>query len=36
MRWPEPTFGSEVTIALTTYLTTTGQGAAYKGPGTKR
>jgi sulfur-oxidizing protein SoxA len=36
MRWPEPTFGSEVTIALTTYLTATGQGAAYKGPGTKR
>jgi sulfur-oxidizing protein SoxA len=36
MRWPEPNFGSDVTIALTSYLTNTGKGAVYKGPGTKR
>jgi sulfur-oxidizing protein SoxA len=36
MRWPEPNFGSDVTIALTTYLTRTGEGANYRGPGTKR
>ena len=36
MRWPEPNFGSDLTIALTSFLTATGQGATYKGPGTKR
>ncbi|HYD57057.1 MAG TPA: sulfur oxidation c-type cytochrome SoxA [Burkholderiales bacterium] len=36
MRMPEPNFGSEATIALNLFLTATGQGAAYNGPGTKR
>jgi len=36
MRWPEPVFGSEATVALTQYLTVTGQGEPYAGPGTKR
>jgi sulfur-oxidizing protein SoxA len=36
MRWPEPNFGSDLTIALTSYLTGTGEGATYRGPGTKR
>jgi sulfur-oxidizing protein SoxA len=36
MRMPEPTFGSEATVALNLYLTATGQGAVYRGPGTKR
>jgi len=36
MRWPEPNFGSDLTIALTSFLTTTGQGEPYRGPGTKR
>ena len=36
MRYPEPNFASEATVALTTYLTVTAQGAPYRGPGTKR
>ena len=36
MRMPEPVFASEATIALITYLTVTGKGEPYRGPGTKR
>jgi sulfur-oxidizing protein SoxA len=36
MRMPEPTFGSEATVALTLFLTVTGKGEPYRGPGTKR
>jgi sulfur-oxidizing protein SoxA len=36
MRMPEPAFASDLTIAITTYLTVTGKGEPYKGPGTKR
>lgn len=36
MRMPEPVFGSEATIAMNMYLTVTGQGEPYRGPGTKR
>jgi len=36
MRMPEPTFGSDATIALTMFLTATGKGEPYRGPGTKR
>ena len=36
MRFPEPEYGSEVTIALTHYLAVTANGAPYRGPGTKR
>jgi sulfur-oxidizing protein SoxA len=36
MRWPEPNFGSELTIAITSYLTNTAKGEPYRGPGTKR
>lgn len=36
MRFPEPGFASEVTIALTHYLAVTAKGAPYRGPGTKR
>ena len=36
MRMPEPTFASDATIALSTYLTVTGKGEPYRGPGTKR
>ena len=36
MRMPEPNFVSEATIAMNLYLTTTGSGAIYRGPGTKR
>jgi sulfur-oxidizing protein SoxA len=36
MRMPEPVFTSDVTIAIATYLTVTGQGEPYRGPGTKR
>jgi sulfur-oxidizing protein SoxA len=36
MRFPEPEFASEVTIALTHYLAVTAKGAPYRGPGTKR
>ena len=36
MRMPEPNFVSEATIAMNLYLVTTGSGAIYRGPGTKR
>jgi sulfur-oxidizing protein SoxA len=36
MRTPEPNFGSETTIALIHFITATGAGATYHGPGTKR
>jgi sulfur-oxidizing protein SoxA len=36
MRFPEPTFVSEATVALTTYLAASANGAVYKGPGIKR
>ena len=36
MRTPEPVFGSEVVNALNMFLTVTGQGETYRGPGTKR
>ena len=36
MRFPEPTFGSDATIALTHYMAVLAKGAPYAGPGTKR
>ena len=36
MRMPEPTFGSESTVALIHYLTVNAQGEPYRGPGNKR
>ncbi|HEY8068431.1 MAG TPA: sulfur oxidation c-type cytochrome SoxA [Burkholderiales bacterium] len=36
MRYPEPEFASEATIALITYLTVNARGEPYRGPGTKR
>ena len=36
MRYPEPEFASETTIALITYLTVNARGEPYRGPGTKR
>lgn len=36
MRMPEPTYASDLTIAITTYLAVTGKGEPYRGPGTKR
>ena len=36
MRMPEPTFASDLPIALITYLTVTAQGATYHGPSIKR
>jgi len=36
MRMPEPVFGSEASVALNLFLTVTGQGEIYRGPGTKR
>ena len=36
MRYPEPNFGSDITVALTMFLTATGAGEPYRGPGTKR
>ena len=36
MRYPEPKFASDATIALTTYLAVTAAGEPYRGPGTKR
>ena len=36
MRYPEPTFGSDATVALTSFLAVTAEGAPYRGPGTKR
>ena len=36
MRMPEPAFGSDTTIALIQFLTVTGKGEPYRGPGNKR
>jgi sulfur-oxidizing protein SoxA len=36
MRMPEPTFASDATVALNMFLTATGAGEPYRGPGTKR
>ncbi len=36
MRYPEPNFASDITVALTTFLTVTARGEPYRGPGTKR
>jgi sulfur-oxidizing protein SoxA len=36
MRMPEPTYASDVTVALTMFLAVTGKGEPYRGPGTKR
>ncbi|HEX9395727.1 MAG TPA: sulfur oxidation c-type cytochrome SoxA [Burkholderiales bacterium] len=36
MRMPEPDFGSAATVALIHFLTVTGKGEVYRGPGNKR
>jgi L-cysteine S-thiosulfotransferase len=36
MRMPEPNYASDATIAIATFLTVTGKGEPYRGPGTKR
>jgi sulfur-oxidizing protein SoxA len=36
MRTPEPTFGSETTVALIHFMTATARGETYQGPGSKR
>jgi sulfur-oxidizing protein SoxA len=36
MRMPEPAFGSDTTVALVLFLTATGKGEPYRGPGNKR
>ena len=36
MRYPEPNYASDITVALTLFLTATGEGELYRGPGTKR
>jgi L-cysteine S-thiosulfotransferase len=36
MRMPEPTFGSDTTVALIMFLTATGKGEPYRGPANKR
>jgi len=36
MRMPEPVFGSDSTVALIHFLTVTGAGEPYRGPGNKR
>jgi L-cysteine S-thiosulfotransferase len=36
MRYPEPNFASDATIALGAFLTVTAAGEPYRGPGTKR
>jgi L-cysteine S-thiosulfotransferase len=36
MRMPEPVFGSDATVAVAMFLTATGKGEPYRGPGTKR
>jgi len=36
MRYPEPNYASDITVALTMFLTATGAGEPYRGPGTKR
>ncbi|MBV8031112.1 MAG: sulfur oxidation c-type cytochrome SoxA [Betaproteobacteria bacterium] len=36
MRMPEPTFGSDATVALILFIAATGAGETYAGPGNKR
>jgi sulfur-oxidizing protein SoxA len=36
MRMPEPAFGSDATVALIHFITVTGKGESYRGPGNKR
>ena len=36
MRMPEPTFGSDTTVALIHYMTVTAEGETYRGPAIKR
>jgi len=36
MRYPEPGYASDITVALAMFLTATGAGEPYRGPGTKR
>jgi sulfur-oxidizing protein SoxA len=36
MRMPEPAFGSDATVALIQFITVTGKGEVYRGPGNKR
>jgi sulfur-oxidizing protein SoxA len=36
MRMPEPAFGSDTTVALIHFVTVTGKGEPYRGPGNKR
>jgi len=36
MRMPEPAFGSDTTVALIHFITVTGKGETYRGPGNKR
>jgi L-cysteine S-thiosulfotransferase len=36
MRMPEPEFGSDATVALILFITATGKGEPYHGPGNKR
>ena len=36
MRMPEPAFGSDTTVALIHFITATGKGEPYLGPGNKR
>jgi len=36
MRMPEPNFGSDTTVALIHFITATGKGEPYAGPGNKR
>jgi sulfur-oxidizing protein SoxA len=36
MRLPEPAFGSDTTVALIHFITVTGKGEPYRGPGNKR
>jgi len=36
MRYPEPEFASDATVAIITYLTVNARGEPYRGPGTKR
>ena len=36
MRMPEPEFGSDTTVALIHFITATGKGEPYNGPGNKR
>jgi hypothetical protein len=33
---PEPAFGSDATVALIQFITVTGKGEVYRGPGNKR